>query len=162
MADLRKLLEDVGYEDVRTHQQSGNVVLSSPLTPRKLEAQLERQLAAGLGMEVQVLVRTRAELAKVVALDPLGEVATSSSRYLVSFLAKNRRPQSYASSRQPVSSSTGASSMPGTRTAFSARHSRSSSTTSSSASSRPRATGTRSRSCSSCSMTRFAACARGG
>ena len=73
---------------MRTHLQSGNVVLSSPLSPRKLEAQLERQLAAGLGMDVQVLVRTRAELAKVVALDPLGKVATNPSRYLVSFLSK--------------------------------------------------------------------------
>jgi uncharacterized protein (DUF1697 family) len=88
MADLRKLLEEAGYEDVRTHLQSGNVVLSSTLSPRKLEAQLERQLAKGLGFDVQVLVRTRAELAKVVALDPLGKVVTNPSRYLVSFLSK--------------------------------------------------------------------------
>ena len=50
MADLRELLEEAGYEDVRTHLQSGNVVLSSTLSPRKLEAQLERQLAKGLGI----------------------------------------------------------------------------------------------------------------
>ena len=88
MAELRELLEGHGHEDVRTHLQSGNVVLSSPLGPRKLEAQLERQLAAGLGMEVRVLVRTRAELAAVVRRDPLGKVATNGSRYLVSFLSK--------------------------------------------------------------------------
>jgi uncharacterized protein (DUF1697 family) len=93
MADLRKLLEAEGYEDVRTHLQSGNVVLSSPLPPRKLEAALERQLAKGLGIEVRVLVRTRAELAKVVALDPLGKVATNKSRYLVSFLSKKLSPK---------------------------------------------------------------------
>jgi uncharacterized protein (DUF1697 family) len=87
MADLRTLLEQAGYADVRTHLQSGNVLLSSQLSPRKLEAQLEQQLAAGLGMDVQVLVRTRAELAKVVALDPLGKVATNPSRYLVVFLS---------------------------------------------------------------------------
>jgi uncharacterized protein (DUF1697 family) len=89
MGDLRELLEGHGYEDVRTHLQSGNVLLSSPLTPRKLEAQLERQLAAGLGMDVQVIVRTRAELAKVVERDPLGTVATNGSRYLVSFLSRS-------------------------------------------------------------------------
>ena len=88
MADLRELLEEAGYEDVRTHLQSGNVVLSSTLSPRKLEAQLERQLAKGLGLDVQVLVRTRADLARVVALDPLGKVVTNPSRYLVSFLSK--------------------------------------------------------------------------
>jgi uncharacterized protein (DUF1697 family) len=88
MAELRGLLEEAGYEGVRTHLQSGNVVLSSGLPPRKLEAQLERQLADGLGMEVRVLVRTRAELAKVVAHDPLGSVSTNSSRYMVSFLSR--------------------------------------------------------------------------
>ena len=88
MAELRALLEQAGYEDVRTHLQSGNVVLSSPLPPRTLEAQLEQVLAQGLGMEVSVLVRTRAELAKVVAHDPLAKVATNRSRYLVSFLPR--------------------------------------------------------------------------
>jgi uncharacterized protein (DUF1697 family) len=88
MAELRGLLEEAGYEGVRTHLQSGNVVLSSGLPPRKLEAQLERQLADRLGMEVRVLVRTRAELAKVVAHDPLGSVSTNGSRYMVSFLSK--------------------------------------------------------------------------
>jgi uncharacterized protein (DUF1697 family) len=88
MADLRELLAAAGYEDVRTHLQSGNIVLSSALSPRKLEGELERQLARELGFEAQVLVRTRAELAKVVALDPLGKVVTNPSRYLVSFLSK--------------------------------------------------------------------------
>ena len=93
MADLRELLEEAGYQDVRTHLQSGNVAISSPLAPRKLEAQLEQQLAAGLGMDVRVLVRTRAQLAKVVALDPLGKVATNPSRYLVVFLSKKLSPK---------------------------------------------------------------------
>ncbi len=63
MGDLRNLLDGHGYDDVRTHLQSGNVLLSSPLAPRQLEAKLEQQLAQGLGIEVRVLVRTRAELA---------------------------------------------------------------------------------------------------
>jgi uncharacterized protein (DUF1697 family) len=88
MGDLRELLETHSHDGVRTHLQSGNVVLASPLAARKLEAQLERQLAAGLGMEIRVLVRTRAELAAVVRRDPLGKVATNGSRYLVSFLSK--------------------------------------------------------------------------
>ena len=88
MGELRELLEGHDYGDVRTHQQSGNVLLSSPLSPRKLESALERQLAAGLGIEVRVLVRTRAELAEVVRRDPLGKVATNPSRYLVSFLGE--------------------------------------------------------------------------
>ena len=88
MGDLRELLEEAGYKDVRTHLQSGNVVLSSPLSPRRLETALERQLKKRFGFEVRVLVRTRAELKRVVERDPLGRVATNGSRYLVSFLSK--------------------------------------------------------------------------
>jgi uncharacterized protein (DUF1697 family) len=86
MADLRKLLEGRGYEDVRTHLQSGNVVLTSSLPTDRLEKKLERELEAGLGFKVEVIVRTRAELARVVARNPLGEVAKDPSRYLVTFL----------------------------------------------------------------------------
>ena len=88
MAELRTLLDEAGYDDVRTHLQSGNVRLSSPLAARKLEAALEQTLARALGLEILVLVRTRAELAKVVAHDPLGSVATNGSRYLVTFLSE--------------------------------------------------------------------------
>jgi uncharacterized protein (DUF1697 family) len=87
MSDLRELLEGAGYEDVRTHLQSGNIVLSSPLSPRRLETALERLLRKRFGFDVRVLVRTRAELKKVVDRDPLGEVATNGSRYLVTFLS---------------------------------------------------------------------------
>ena len=86
MGDLRELLEGHGYEDVRTHLQSGNVILSSPVSGTRLERALERQLADGLGIEVEVLVRSRKQLADVVARDPLGKVAKNPSRYLVSFL----------------------------------------------------------------------------
>ena len=93
MADLRELLADDGYEDVRTHLQSGNVLLSSPLAGARLEHALERQLADGLGIEVDVLVRSRKQLAGVVARDPFGKVATNPSRYLVSFLRSKPSPK---------------------------------------------------------------------
>ena len=88
MADLRELLEGHGYEDVRTHLQSGNVVLTSTRSRRQLERTLERQLAERFGFDISVLVRTRAELAKVVERNPLGKVATDESRHVVSFLSR--------------------------------------------------------------------------
>ena len=86
MADLRKLLVGHGYEDVRTHLQSGNVVLTSSVSADRLAKKLERELEAGVGFEVEVIVRTRAELARVVARNPLAEIAQDPSRYLVTFL----------------------------------------------------------------------------
>ena len=87
MAELREALTDLGYEDVRTHLQSGNVVLTSAATPAKVQGDIEQEIAERFGLEIGVVVRTRAELAAVVERDPLGDVATNTSRYLVSFLS---------------------------------------------------------------------------
>jgi uncharacterized protein (DUF1697 family) len=87
MPELRALLTDLGYGDVRTHLQSGNVVLTAGGPPARLERRLREQIAAGLGVDTPVLVRTRDELADVVARDPLGDVADDPRRYQVSFLS---------------------------------------------------------------------------
>src|SRR4051812_41859431 len=81
MAELRTTLAAAGYGEVRTHLQSGNVVLDSAKRP----AILERELATLLG--VQVLVRTHEELVDVVARDPFGKLASNGSRYFVTFLS---------------------------------------------------------------------------
>lgn len=86
MAALRDLLTGNGHADVRTLLQSGNVVLESRSKPHRLERELEQQLAAGLGFQVDVFVRTRDELAKVIDRSPLASVATDPAKYLVTFL----------------------------------------------------------------------------
>jgi uncharacterized protein (DUF1697 family) len=88
MPKLRKLLEEAGFEDVGTYLQSGNVVLSSDLTEKGLARKVKRVVADSFGLEVEVVVRSRNELAKVVRLNPLGDIATNPKRYQVSFLAK--------------------------------------------------------------------------
>ena len=81
MAELRATLASAGYGDVRTHLQSGNVILDSAKRPATLECELGKLLG------VQVVVRTHDELADVVARDPFGDVATNGSRYFVTFLS---------------------------------------------------------------------------
>jgi uncharacterized protein (DUF1697 family) len=92
MADLRTLLARIGYGDVRTHLQSGNVIIESGHTPERLKVAIERGLADELGLEIEVFVRTRDELAAVIARNPLGDVADNPSRYFVSFLSGKPDP----------------------------------------------------------------------
>jgi uncharacterized protein (DUF1697 family) len=87
MGTLRELLVELGYGDVRTYLQSGNVVLTSSASPERLQRKLEQQIAKALGVEIQVVVRTRDELADVVERDPLAGVADNPKRYQVSFLS---------------------------------------------------------------------------
>ena len=87
MADLRALLTRLGYESPLTHLQSGNVVLSSTQSAKQVQQTIERGLAAEFGDGIEVFVRTRKELADVIARDPLGKIADNPSRYFVTFLS---------------------------------------------------------------------------
>jgi uncharacterized protein (DUF1697 family) len=86
MADLREALTGAGYEDVQTYVQSGNVVLSSSGSPAQLGRATEKVIAGRFGFAVDVVVRSRDELAAVVAANPLARVADNPKRYQVSFL----------------------------------------------------------------------------
>jgi uncharacterized protein (DUF1697 family) len=93
MPDLRALLGEAGFADVRTYVQSGNVVLTSRVAPAKLGAQAEALIAERFGFEVDVIVRTADELDCVVARNPLAEVAVDPKRYQVSFLDGEPDPE---------------------------------------------------------------------
>jgi uncharacterized protein (DUF1697 family) len=92
MADLRGLLADLGYSDARTLVQSGNIVLTAAISSDHLARELEQEIAGKLGVETPVVVRTREELAAVVKLDPLGDVADEHKLYQVSFLSAEPDP----------------------------------------------------------------------
>ncbi len=86
MPALRELLTGAGFEDVRTYVQSGNVVLSSDAPPAQVAVECERLIAERFGLDIDVVARTRDELAAVVRCNPLGEVVADPRRYQVSFL----------------------------------------------------------------------------
>jgi uncharacterized protein (DUF1697 family) len=92
MPRLREVLEGGGYEDVSTYVQSGNVVLSSDAPPAELARECEALIETEFGFTVDVVVRTRDELAEVVRRDPLGDVAADPKRYQVTFLSAEPDP----------------------------------------------------------------------
>ena len=87
MAQLRDTLRAAGYGEVRTHLQSGNVVLTSEQSPTLLGEQLNDRIRAAFDIDVDVVVRTRDELADVIERDPFGELVDDPKLYQVSFLA---------------------------------------------------------------------------
>jgi uncharacterized protein (DUF1697 family) len=93
MPRLREFLTEHGYGDVKTYVQSGNIVLTSKASPRKLEKELEQLIADEFGFDVEVVVRTRDELADVIAREPLGDVVENPKRYQVSFLSGTLAPE---------------------------------------------------------------------
>ena len=89
MADLRALVEGLGYGSVRTLLNSGNVVFSVPRGARGDPAlRIEQALEAELGVSARVFVLSARELATVVDANPLLKVAKDPARLLVAVWSK--------------------------------------------------------------------------
>jgi uncharacterized protein (DUF1697 family) len=87
MADLREAIEESGHGDVRTYIQSGNVVFNSRSADTgKVAAGIEKAIAERFGLNVDVAVRTRAELAAIVDASPYRQRGEDPSKLHVLFL----------------------------------------------------------------------------
>lgn len=96
MADLRTALCSVGCANVRTYLQSGNAVFTSDREDAAaLTREIRAHVAATLGLDVGVLLRTREELAAVVASNPFPVTATAGAKVHVVFLSANPSPEQW-------------------------------------------------------------------
>ena len=87
MADLRALVEGLGFRDVRTLLNSGNIVFSAPNDERgDVAVRIEKALVARLGVNPRVTVLTGNEVAAAVHGNPFADVADNPSRLLVMVL----------------------------------------------------------------------------
>jgi uncharacterized protein (DUF1697 family) len=86
MPALREALEEAGFTEVQTYLQSGNVVVESRAKPETVRKKVEQLIEDRFGLEIAVVVRTRAELAAVVRRNPHAKVATNPKAYQVTFL----------------------------------------------------------------------------
>jgi len=88
MADLRGCLTALGWDDVRTYIQSGNVVFQAEGVCSKLATQLTAGVQQQFGFDVPVQVLRREDLQRIVAENPFAEVPEDEfHRLLVTFLA---------------------------------------------------------------------------
>lgn len=93
MSRLRELCQELGYPDAVTHLQSGNVVLRGPAKrPETVARAIEKKIATDLDMQVDVIVRTRDELAAVVERNPMPGRAGEPAKLHVTFLSKAPEP----------------------------------------------------------------------
>ena len=85
MPELRKLASELGYRDVRTHINSGNLILTSDEPAEAVRRRLEEGIEQTFGLHADVVVRTAGELAAVLAANPFPD--GDPSRVTVAFLA---------------------------------------------------------------------------
>ncbi len=88
MAELRALCADLGWRDVATYIQSGNIVFSTDGKAGAIEKQLEDAIAQRFGFEAPVIVRTAAQWAEYPPGNPFPRAAKDEPNRLMLLLSK--------------------------------------------------------------------------
>lgn len=70
MAQLRQVLIDAGFENVRTYIQSGNALLQTDLSASEVEKRVHDLIQQHIGPDLVVVVRTGAQLQKILDGNP--------------------------------------------------------------------------------------------
>jgi uncharacterized protein (DUF1697 family) len=70
MAELRALATQLGYLNVRTYIQSGNLVFSTDRSARAVSAELRDAIAREIGVDPAVMLRTAREMSSIVKANP--------------------------------------------------------------------------------------------
>ncbi|WP_374468943.1 DUF1697 domain-containing protein [Phenylobacterium sp.] len=93
MADLRRLLDALGYAEPQTLLASGNAVFGTDRPAAEVEAELKAALADRLGVSTDVFVREHAEFAEVMAGNPFADFARDQPSRLMAVFLDGEPPQ---------------------------------------------------------------------
>lgn len=88
MAELRSHCAGLGWREVATYIQSGNVVFEADCAPAEAEAALEARIAEAYAFEAPAIVRTAAQWRDYAPACPFPEVAETAPNYLLMLVSK--------------------------------------------------------------------------
>ena len=92
MPELKTLFENLGFTNVRTYIQSGNVVFESA-NQEDLESKISAKIREQFGFEVAVICRSKTEMEQVLLRNPYAEmVGFEPEKLYVTFLAEAPQP----------------------------------------------------------------------
>ena len=86
MPALRAMAEDLGYTEVATYINSGNLIISSPKKSSTVEQEIADAIKKTFGRPIDLTVRTPAQLKKILADNPYPD--GNPSQVTVAFLTK--------------------------------------------------------------------------
>jgi uncharacterized protein (DUF1697 family) len=88
MADLLQLCTSLGFDNVRTYLQSGNVLFESPYRDTgRLSAMISEHISAKFGFTAKVITRTSDELRRIILANPFAKEGLDADNYHVTFLS---------------------------------------------------------------------------
>jgi len=100
MADLRGIANSLGYGDVSTYVQSGNLVFTGSGSPAAVGRAIEDRIASDLGVGVPVVVRTKLQLGRVLRENPFALQDLDEKTVHVTFLSERAKSGKVAQLRE--------------------------------------------------------------
>jgi uncharacterized protein (DUF1697 family) len=88
MRELCSLCIDLGWQDVRSYIQSGNVVFKADAAPAKFEAELERAITRRFSLSIPVIIRAARSWPNYVRGNPFPEASESEPNLVMLALSK--------------------------------------------------------------------------
>jgi uncharacterized protein (DUF1697 family) len=88
MSELRSLCSDLGWVDVLSYIQSGNLVFKAKGAAASLEADLERAIADRFGLSIATVLRTAADWPSYVNGNPYPDASASEPNRVMLALSK--------------------------------------------------------------------------
>lgn len=88
MAELRSHCAGLGWEQVESYIQSGNIVFSASGTAAAQESALEKMVEKQFGISISVIVRSAKDWPTYVKANPFGEAAETEPNRLMLCLSK--------------------------------------------------------------------------
>ncbi len=87
MDELRELVAALGFEDVSTYKQSGNLIFEAKRKPDAAEKLIREALSKKLGRKIEVFIYEPGYLKKMVALNPFKGTKINPSHLFVTLFA---------------------------------------------------------------------------
>jgi uncharacterized protein (DUF1697 family) len=85
MAQLREVLTNAGFKNVRTYIQSGNALVDSELSSKEIEVRVHQLIKKHIGPDLAVVARTGTQLQKVLDENPFKDGYDISRIFFVLF-----------------------------------------------------------------------------
>jgi uncharacterized protein (DUF1697 family) len=84
---LQEVFASLGFQNVSTYKQSGNVIFeTNSAGPQEIKTKIEEKLCNSLGFEVAVVIRTIPQLNCIIDLDPFKGQISEGTSFLITFL----------------------------------------------------------------------------
>lgn len=88
MAKLKAICAGLGWDELETYIQSGNVVFKAAGAAPALERALEQALETELNVKTDVLIRSKAQWNRIMASNPFASEAEAQANYVLCGIAK--------------------------------------------------------------------------